>query len=252
VPALLFGLVAAAMAALTWQLWLLPSLLYKAVRLVRVPTLRDWEQRPPEAEARAWLTGSVEALESLGFAPGRRTCVEGEMASSVAWRCHLRHPDSRVRAAATAWALDEEGGTKPLERVLTLQVEGIGGRLLVATTAAEVQAELHPERFSTLVLASETEPGRVVTAFESWLEEVGRDVRAARRSTHDGPTEVAVRRQEVLAHHRELGLVRLDEQSGSWRLTWTGACMHAFYAFWPLRRRALARQRRLASRLLGS
>ncbi len=249
-PFLLVGLLTAAMAALTWQLWLLPTLLFKGVRLAAEPQVSDWEAEPPPAEAAAWLTPAIAHLQARGFALGDQTCVRGELKPSLVWRAHLRHKKDRTRAALSAWYLDGEDGPRPLRQELSLQVEVQGDRLLLMTTSDDVDDALWPVELVTVVLAGETDLARVLTAFERKRDELGADLTRARRAKHGGAEEVRLRRAHLLEHQQGLKLVHLAEQGGEWRLTWSGACMNAFYRFWPLRRRAVARQRREAARLL--
>ena len=90
-PWVSLGLLALVTAVGTWQLWLLPSLLFKEVRLGLAPEVLDWEDAPPSQEDSAWFDQVVPGLEALGFQAGRRTRVAGELATSVVWRTHLRH-----------------------------------------------------------------------------------------------------------------------------------------------------------------
>ncbi len=236
-------------AAATWQLWLLPTLLLKGVRLAHAPDVSDWDTEPPPQDALAWLQERAQGLVTRGFVAGARTCVRGEIGPSVAWRAHLRHKKDRTRVALTAWHLQTDGAPRPVRQELSLQIEAARGQILVVTTSDDVEDALWPPHLTTVVLAGETDLDRVLGALAKRLAELGPDLKRARRHRHSGPEEGALRRTELLEHQRELRLVRLDEEAEEWRLTWTGACMNAFYRFWPLRRRAVARQRREARRL---
>lgn len=233
----------------TWQLWLLPSLLLRGVKLAQVPQVTDWLADPPPDDARAWLEAQAGALAGRGFVLGQQTCVRGEILPAVAWRTHLRHKKDRTRAALTAWYLDGEDEVRALRQELSLQVEAAGGRTLLLTTSDDVDASLWPNDLVAVVLAEEADLDVVLGAFSRKLEELGPDRARARRNQRRGPEEAAARRQELLDHQLELRLVRLDEGAAQWRLTWSGACMNAFYRFWPLRRRVVASQRREARRL---
>ncbi len=239
-------------AVASWQLWLLPSLLLRGVRLAQVPQVSDWEADPPPDEARVWLEDQARALVERGFSQGQQTCVRGEIVPGLVWRSHLRHKKDRTRAALSAWYLEGAEGARPLRQEHSFQIEASKGRTLLVTTSDDVDAALWPPDLVTVVLAGETDLDRVLGALAQKLGELGPDLARARRNQLRGPEEVATRRQDLLEHQLELRLVRLDEGVGEWRLTWTGACMNAFYRFWPLRRRAVARQRREARRLTGN
>lgn len=246
---LVFAVATAMMAFSTWQLWLLPTLLLRGVRLGLVPQVTGWDADPPDVETRAWIETMSQDLAAHGFKSGERTCVRGEIATSVVWRAHLRHKQSRTRAAVSAWFLDGEQGPVPIRQELTLQVEAAGGRTLLLTTGDDVDDGLWPPGIETVVLPGEDDVAVVLACFERRLAELGSDLSRARKNQRSGPDEAAAQRQALLDHQQEVGLVRQDTDAGVWRLTWTGACMNAFYQFWPLRRRTVRAQRRMAARL---
>jgi hypothetical protein len=243
------GVFALVTAIFSWQLWLLPSLLFKGIRLAQNPTVTDWTDEPPPDQANAWIDAQVEALEAQGFVAGRRTRIVGELATSVVWRAHLRHKKNRTRAALSAWFLAVDDALKPVRQELTLQVEAGSQGILLLTTGDDVDDALWPADITTLVLPDEQDIGVILACFQRRLAELGENLARAHKNRRDGPAEVVWRRQELFDHQVVLGLLRLDEDASEWRLTWTGACMNGFYQFWPLRRRAVRRQRREAARL---